>query len=71
MLEEEAKAMARLVGDNDPSELNPDVLSRCIALVERPFGLGEPGETDRRSVTAEVGFFCGVGCAWPRSGYEG
>jgi len=59
-LEEQAKAVARLVGDNDPSEQTPVVLSRCAALVERPFGTGEPGETDRHLMLAEMGHSRGV-----------
>lgn len=60
-LEEQAKAVARLVGDSDPSEHMPVVLSRCAALVERPFGTGEPGETDRHLMLAGVERSRGVG----------
>ena len=53
-LDEQAKAVARLVGDSDPSEQMPVVLSGCVALVERPLSRGEPGETDRHLMLAEV-----------------
>ena len=50
-LEEETKVVAGLVGDHDPSERMPVVLSRLVLLVERPFSFGESGETARRLVT--------------------